>query len=255
MAQTKQYITLDSIVNDYILETEQSIHKKYRLSQLAFRCLEQLGYQYFYEIRTVRLTMNSNQTVTLPNDYINYSKIGILNSIGEIIPLVYNANLTQYADTLSNRKALTESETIFDGVNLASDTFYNYYQYGGYSNIYGTGSGQPFVGTFKVDNDNGVILFGQDFTYPDIMLEYIASPKEGVEYTLPLQFRECVIAYLAWKDIANIPSSRRGNLGDKRDRRHEYYNERRLAIASWQPFRFEDAYQLNLQQTRLTVKS
>lgn len=255
MSDFRQYISLDSIVNDYIDETQQSINQYYRLWNLAFRGMEQLGLDFFYQLRTVRLTVASNKTVVIPNDYISYTKVGVLNSIGEIITLTYNNNMTTYADTLSNRDALTQDDTLGNYLNVQTPIWYNYYNNGLYANAYGVPSGSPFVGTFKVDNDNGVILLGENFGYDYIMLEYLASPKENQNFPVPMQFREALIAWLAWKDIANIPSNRRGNLGDKRDRRHEFYNERRLALSRWKPYRSDDAYHLALEMQRMAVKS
>jgi hypothetical protein len=87
------------------------------------------------------------------------------------------------------------------------------------------------------------------------MLEYIASPVSGGEYFVPIQFKEAVIAYLRWKDLISLPPSRRGSLGDKRDRRAEYYNERRIAIARYDAVKLSDLYEWNLVNQRMAVKS
>jgi hypothetical protein len=116
-------------------------------------------------------------------------------------------------------------------------------------------SGQPFVGNFKVDTANGVILLNEHFRYDYVMLEYVSSPNENEDYHLPLQFREALIAWLAWKDsnAKNIKSHMM--LGDKRDKRHEFYNERKNAIARWKPIRKQEIYQASQEMTRLAVKS
>ena len=115
-------------------------------------------------------------------------------------------------------------------------------------------SGQPFIGSFKIDEANAVILLDPKFTYEYIILEYAASPIQGQEYKIPVQFREALVAWLAWLDIRSVPSSRRGNLGDKRDRKTEFYNQRRLAFAQYKPFHVDEAYKINLESQRLTVK-
>lgn len=86
-------------------------------------------------------------------------------------------------------------------------------------------------------------------------MEYVASPMQGEDYYVPVQFREAMIAWLAWKDIASLPITRRGGLGDKRDRKHEFYNERRLANARWRPLYLDQAYELNLEMTRMCLKA
>lgn len=252
--QHQPYISLDSVITDYLTESEQPNHKYFKLWHLAFRGFELCGIDAFYRVKSVKLPINANLTVTLPADYLNWTKIGVLNDKGEIIPLYHNDKLTTYADLLPDRVEKTQDDSLINndwGVN----TWYNFWNGAAYTNIYGVPSGSPFVGSFKVDIENGVIVLNETFNYEYLMIEYVASPVEGGEYYLPIQFREAIIAWLAWKDIANIPSSRRGNLGDKRDRRHEFYNERKNAIARWKPIRKEEIYQASQEMTRLSVKS
>lgn len=252
--QHQSYITIDECITAYIDEAEQSIHKYYKLWQLAFRGLTELGLDFFYVVKSVKLPVLANLTVPLPPDYLNYSKIGVLNSNGEIVPLMYNSKLTTYSDLQPTRLQQTQDNTLFNYYFANSTIWYNYWNGDTFDNLYGIPSGGPFVGNFKIDNANGVILLNENFAYSYLMIEYISSPKEGQPYYLPIQFKEALIAYLRWKDIISIPSSRRGNLGDKRDRRHEYYNERRLAIARWRPIDLESNYEQNLRNQRLTVK-
>jgi hypothetical protein len=87
------------------------------------------------------------------------------------------------------------------------------------------------------------------------MVEYISSPSEGEDYKLPLQFREALISYLAWQDIAFMPNTRKGALGDKEQRRRNFYNERRLANARYKPLYLSEAYEWNLTNQRLTTKA
>ena len=132
---------------------------------------------------------------------------------------------------------------------------WNFWNGYGLSNLYGLPSGSPFVGSFKIDNKNGVIVLDEFYDFEYVMLEYIASPVAGGEYFIPIQFKEAVIAYLRWKDIISLSTSRRGSLGDKRDRRAEYYNERRLAIARYDAVKLSDLYEWNLANQRMAVKS
>jgi len=155
---------------------------------------------------------------------------------------------------LPDRVSKTNDNTLFDFYSPNNAVFYNYWNGNTFSNLYGLPSGAPFTGKFKIDNANGVILLEQNFQWEYIMLEYISSPLQGQTYFVPIQFREAIIAYLRWKDIISLPNGRRGGLGDKRDRRHEFYNERRLAIARYEPIRLEDGYAASQVQTRLTVK-
>ena len=252
--QHQQWVTLDECINDYIDEAELSIHKYSKLWHIAHRCMTELGLDFFYTIRSVKLPVNSNLTVNLPDDYMQYSKIGVLNSRGEIIPMAYNNKLTKFADLSTDRIAKTEDNTIVDLLLFNTPIWYNYWNGDCYTALYGLPSGAPFVGSFKIDNENGIILLGEHFGYSYLMVEYVASPKEGGEYYIPIQFKEALISYLRWKDIISLPNTRRGSLGDKAQRRHEYFNDRRLAQARYRPIYLEDAYQWAMENQRLVVK-
>jgi hypothetical protein len=245
---------LDSVITDYLNESEQSLHKYFKLWHIAFRGFEQLGLDFFYYVKSVKIPVNANLTVTLPADYLNWTKVGILNDSGEIIPLYYNDKLTTYADLLPNRIELTQDPQSA-WLEWNNNTWCNYWDGNNYINIYGVPSGEPFVGSFKVDTENGVILLDDRFNRDYIMLEYVSSPVEGQDYYLPVQFREALVAWMAWRDSTSVPSRTHVSLGDKAAKRHEFYNERKNAIARWHPIRKQEMYQASQEQTRLAVKT
>ena len=252
--QNRQWISIDECINAYMDESEQGNHKYFKLWNLAYRALTELGLDFFYSVKSVKLPVNPNMTVTIPEDYLNYTKVGILNAQGQIIPLSVNNNLTTAFDLQPTRIAQTQDPTVFTGYSPQGIVWWNYWNGYGLSNLYGLPSGSPFVGSFKIDNKNGVIVLDEYFAFDYIMLEYISSPQQGQDYYVPIQFKEAVIAYLRWKDIISLPTSRKGSLGDKRDRRADYYNERRLAVARYDAINLTDLYEWNLKNQRLAVK-
>lgn len=258
MAQHLPYITLHSVVQDYLTESEQSEVKYFKVWQIAYRGLEQLGLDAFYRVQAVKLPINANMTVTLPANYINWTKVGVLNHHGAIIPLWYNENFTTFADLLPGRVAQTTDDTVLWG-QWGEGTWMNYWNGYAYTNIYGAPSGQPVVGSFKVDTANGVILLNHRFEehYDYLMLEYVASPQpmEGVDYHLPVQFREALIAWITWKDGKAKSVRSHMALGTNRDNKHEFFVERRNAIARWKPVRIMEIYQASQEQMRQAIKT
>ena len=256
MSQTRNYITIDSVINDYIDESEQSVHKYAKLYNIAVRGMEKLGLDFFYKIRTVKIPIDTtNYTAQLPNDYISYTKIGVLNSVGEIIPLKFNNKMTYYADQQPDRLALTQDNTLATWYQSDMPLWFNYWDGYGFQNIYGLPSGSPFVGSFNIDDANGVVLLNQYFYYSYLMIEYLSSGNPDEPFRIPIQFREALLSFLAWRDIASMPSTRKGNLGDKRDRKQEFYNQRRIANAQFKPLYLMQAYEQNLDNQRMTVKA
>lgn len=255
MAEHQPFITLESVIMDYIDESQQSLNKYSKLFNIAYRGLDSLGMDFFYKVQSVKLPVLPNLTVKLPANYIQYSKIGVLNERGEVIPLFQNDNLTTYADLWPNRIQVTQDDTLVDPTYLDYPIFYNYWNGNSVTNVYGIPSGQPFIGSYKIDLTNGIILLSEDFIYQYIVLEYVASPDEGQTYMVPRQFREALIAWMRWMDINSIPAKTHVMNANVAMRRRDFFNERRIALSRWRPWDLEDAYQRSLRDTRLTVKS
>jgi hypothetical protein len=228
MSQNRQWIPLEEPITSYMDEAEISNHKYFKLWHIAYRALTELGLDTFFLVKSVKLPVNSNLTVTLPADYQMYSKVGVLNQQGEIIPMGVNNNLTVAFDLSPTRLEQTQDNTIPTQLDQQGVWWFNYWNGYGIGNLYGLPSGQPNIGSFKIDNANGVIVLSEGFSYEYVMLEYLSTPVPGQEYMIPIQFKEM--------------------------RRRDYYNERRLAIARYDPINLPDLYQWNLLNQRLTVK-
>lgn len=253
--QNRQWISIDEVINAYIDRAELSNHKYFKLWHIAFEGMTDMGLDSFYVVKSVKLPVNANLTVTLPADYLNYSKIGVLNQQGEIIPMGVNNKLTVAFDLQPTRLEQTQDNTIPTELQQNGIFWYNYWNGNGFGNVYGLPSGTPFIGSFKIDNANGVIVLSENFIYEYVMLEYTASPQEGSEYYIPIQFRTAMIAYLGWQDIAFIPSKTHVQNSNVGMREKNYYNQRRLAIARYDPINLPDLYQWNLECQRITVKA
>lgn len=253
-SQRQAYISLNSVVLDYLSESEQSIHKKFKLYHIAFRGMEKLGIDFFYQIQTYKLPVNANLTVTLPRNCLNVIKAGVLNGAGEIVPLYSNSKLTTYADLLPDRISRTQDNAIFNwDIAVNGGWYYNYWANGVYANLYGLPSGAPFIGSYKYDSVNGVLVLDETFEFDYLMVECLSCPVEGDEYYMPLFFREALIAWMWWKDKKAL-NVKRGAVGINRDLKDEFINARRVAIAQYSPFKIEDAIQASQEQTRMAVK-
>lgn len=249
MSDRQGFINLADCVNLYLDASEQGIHKYYKCWNLAVSALEQLGLDAFFGVRTVVLPVSGAKTVTLPADCIQWGKVGYFNERGEIVGLGRNKKLSNYAALHPERiQKLSDA-----GVDLASDVFHNYTYEGSVVHLYGLPPSQP-MGTFNVDEEQGVVILSPDCPLQEIALEYIPAVDQSVDLYIPIQFKEAVKWYLAWQDIAFLPNTRKGTLGDKEQRKRNYFNERRLAISRYKPFRPQEAVDQNRDSQRKTIK-
>ena len=167
---------------------------------LAWRGLAKLHYNISAEPKTVRLTVNANQTVYFPPDYVSWVKIGILNQNGELSTLKVNRALTKYADDSAQRlSALTADITDGFGGNR-NVPYLNFYNNGLYQTLFGVGdAGIVAYGECNVDEANNIIILSPNFQYKQIVLEYISSPEKDTDYQVDVRLREALIAFMAWK--------------------------------------------------------
>ena len=54
-SQERNFITLESVIYDYIDESEQSVNKFTKLYNIGYRGMEKLGLDFFYKIKTIKI--------------------------------------------------------------------------------------------------------------------------------------------------------------------------------------------------------
>ena len=255
MKDVKKYVPLETVVKHFMAEAQLTGAHYLRLYQLSVRGLTELGLDVTEEVKTEFLPVEANKTVFLPEDYIQWIKVGVLNENGEVATLRRNESLTTYGSLDSDRL----SKNLGGGVRVKfpyqNDAYQNFYNDGALFNLFGIRSNMDYYGEFKVDDANGVILLDNDFQYADIVLEYLSNPAEAEDLVIPIQAQEALIAYLAWMDIRSMAASRRVNVAEKQIRKREYLRQKRLAKERLNPLRLWDANEIIRINNNLVLKS
>lgn len=223
---------------------------------MAFTCFNDLNIAYTGITKTRKINVNSNGTVDLPGDFIQYRKIGVLNENGEVMTLVHNKDLTSYGSPFANREQDAVDEAVRPVAPDRADlNYYGYYDQDRILTLLGVDSGPENYGEFKIDEENSVILLSPTFPYGYIILEYLSSPSEDNDFLVPIHFKSAIIAFLRWQDIVSLPPSRKSNISEKNYRERLYYRELRGAIQRYNPIRTEEANVVTRLGTKLAVKS
>jgi hypothetical protein len=207
---------LREIVSNFIYSQDSSIHSFARIYELAkFGFKTEFNLDIRSTIKTVLLTINPNKSVQLPDDYISYNKIGIVNADGEFVTLKVNNKLVTYhEDYYNNTNNLTALPTLpsfgvnvgINGYGYNSLLYFNYW-YGGTSyNLFGLGSGTADVGEYKVDDVNKIILFNPTFVWSQVLLEYVSSGcDDGFDdYEVDIRCAEAMRAYIRWANAVDM---------------------------------------------------
>lgn len=234
--ETKRWITLDEVIKEYLSQAELNMAHYRRIFNIAFRGLEDMSFNMFQQPKTTKLPVLPNNTVRLPQDYINYIKIGVHNEKGELATLMRNDNLSEYNAELTSRlDENTDGEA--DLSNIRDFIYLNYDNNGAVYNLQGVGSFLVGAGEFTVNESLGLILLDNSFSYDYVILEYLSSPREDESFKVPIQVKEALISWIAWKDVQYKPMGRRFQEMSKDRRWMEYKREKTKAKRALNPVR------------------
>jgi hypothetical protein len=177
-----------------------------RYLQWAIRGFTQLNLYSLESFNVAYLTMDEVGRVTLPDDFIDYTKIGICKS-GKIYTLGLN-------DDLCMSRSEECGVPLNDSFNAADDTlpagyyFVSHFRGDNYiPALYGLTGGFA-ESYYRVDRKRGEIQFSSSVARSEIILEYLSS---GVSLTgstyIPRQAQEALIAFVHYKRVEFDPVS------------------------------------------------
>jgi len=220
---------LREIVSERLIEMGESNLNKYaRAYQLAVACLRSLNMDLSGVPKIVSLSINSNDTVDLPNDYLQYTRVAICDKNGNLRSLGINNNFCLNQKT--NDCGDPQSKDIkIGGMSYSPNMFFNNYRNGEViGKFFGLGGGNNAVGSFRIDRDRNQILLGAlGRDYSHIVLEYISDiDSVNDDYEVHPYIVEAVKDYITWKMYAFNPKMM---LGDKQLFEKSYWNNYRLA--------------------------
>ena len=220
-------VPLAQIVSLYLSENDTSSHAYQRIYTIAQRGRLDLDMDVTGRLNTVNIDINFNKTGSLPPDFINYVRVGLVNSNGEIESLSYNHNLTAFKgldyDRLNN-SFIVADQNIYNAAVYPNQTA-GVNILGTFQSL-GVGSAPTSRANFKIDKQANIIMLNPTATTQTVVMEYLSSGKDDVtEESISIEAQEALLAWCGWKDI-------QGNKGPANAvmmLRKEYYNQKRIA--------------------------
>ncbi len=230
-------IGLKEIVGQFLNSSDRSSHEFLRLWNMGVWGLRtEFNLDILGVTKTVLLDVNANKTVSLPADYMSFSKIGVINDIGEIVTFKRNEQLSNYHASIitstDRLEGLPELNTIDTSLlnPLAYPYMYQNYWWGGSSyTLFGLSSGTATIGQYHIDEDAGVILLDPENTYTQLLLEYVSDGYDECcnDHEIDAKASEAMLSYLRWKNA--IDKRKQFSTNDVRQLKVEYYREKRIA--------------------------
>jgi uncharacterized protein YheU (UPF0270 family) len=258
----RNYVPLSQVIDDFIITLQTSDHANDAsdniIRSFALRGIRDFGFDVSKKIRSLKISVNqTNNTATLPDDYVDWSKVGVVGADGLVYVLGENKNINysqKYktsngntydsdGDGLLDRedsKTATSSGSpaadngITDG--MESYIFRNYVYENDEGGLYGFGGGQ-YYGEFRVNLDQNRIELKGNSSMSEIVIEYVADEARNPNPDVHVYLEEALRAYIYYKLIerrSSVPYN------EKMRARTEYYNERRKANSRMKSFTKEE---------------
>lgn len=264
----RNYVPLKQVVNDFLISLDGADYAAHAsdaaVRNFALRGLREMGFDMLKVIRSLKLSVSSNNTVELPDDYVDWSKVGVVGSDGIVYVLGENKNLNYsqaYADSSGNKVGNaasavdSDNDGVYDRIDSKSSTgggspssdddlsqgmnshIFRNLAYGSANAIYGVGGGN-YYGQFRVNLDQNRIELATNNTSGEVVIEYVADEARSNNPSVHVYAEEALMSYMYYKIIERrsaVPAN------EKARARQEYYNERRKANARLKSFTKEEA--------------
>ena len=261
MSQNK--VKLSQIIRDFIITLDgddyASNASDSAIRNFALRGIREIGFDLGKKIKSLKMPIESNDTVLLPDDFVDLLKVGVVDDDGIVRVFGNNKNIN-YSRKLSsspvpndfeNSPLNISSNAIKDreddktatGTSTGSDNdfgqyvFENYIYQGGAGRLYGAGGGH-LAGEYRLNLDQDRIEVETNSGYSEVVIEYVADEARAGDPEVHVYAEEALRSYMYYKIIerkSSVPAN------EKSRARAEYYNERRKANARLSNFTKEEA--------------
>lgn len=254
---------LSQVIRDFKItqsEDDFGVHvTDYAIRNIALRGMREIGFDASRKIKSIKRTITTaTDSISLPDDFVDLTKVGIVDADGFVRVLGENKNInysrklntdgttTVFDSQPLNIAANQITDRVNDKTSTSSDSsdddldyhvFENYLYEGGIGRLYGIG-GAHLPGSYRLNLDQNRIEIQTNDSFTDVVLEYIADEARSGDPEVHVYAEEALRSYIYYKIIerkSTVPAN------EKQRARSEYYNELRKAKARLNNFTKEEA--------------
>lgn len=226
---------LRDICREWVAENGKSEAQMARIYTIALSGLRELNTDVNGIIKIVQLHINDNDTVDLPNDFLNYSKIGILGGDGRIHALNRDNSISLSPTYNACGNEVRTPNTVgvdvpFYGVPFAG-LFYGLVSGGG--GIFGIGGGNSTIGYYRLNRpSNQLWLANMNLLCgTSLIMEYVSDvSSDSGDFEIHPYIIQTIKDWISWKMVVG---DRNTSIGEKDMRRREFFNSFRLSKARY----------------------
>jgi|TARA_B100000035_G_scaffold44296_2_gene33266 hypothetical protein len=276
-ASGMNYVPLSQIISDFKITRDvddfAANASDAALRNFALRGIRELGFDVVSRVKSLKLTCDkTNNTVAIPDDYVDMIKLGVVDSDG-ILKIFGENKHINYSRKISAGTSTSDSEegplpiegnlvlnredsksSTTEDINSSEDydyyVFENYMYNGTLGRLYGIGGGHKH-GQYRINLDQNRIEIDTDGSYSEVVMEYIADEARSTNPVIHVYAEEALRAYIHYK-LCERKSTVPAN--EKARARSEYYNERRKANRRLSNFSKDEAMRITRKNFKLAPK-
>ena len=261
-------ISVDDVVNEFILLNDEDGYVSHAtetvVRNFALRGIREMNFDIARRIKSLLLTPDQTlKTLELPDDFVDWTKIGVIGSDGLLYVFGENKNISatmEYDGASSNvdsagvrvrkdAKQVGDGDSIFKGYQ--SYIYRNYLYEATEGGIYGIGGGR-YSGEFRINYEQNRIELSLNSDVTQVAIEYIADEARSANPSIHIYAENALQSYIYYRLVerkVGVP------MVEKQRARQEYYNERRLANSRMKSFTKEEAMKTINKNFKSTVKT
>ena len=269
-------VAISQVIDDFIITQADddfvSGASDAAIRNFALRGVREMGFDMLKRVRSIKRTVNkTNNTVPLPDDFVDIVKIGLVGTDGLVHVFSENKNINmsqkyssdstvigpEDATTLSTREEDKTSTGGVSGIGVDpvndgyDSTLFRNYLYGNYEGgLYGIGGGHH-SGTYRINYDQNRLEVDTSSGSDEVVIEYIADEARSENPTVHVYAEEALRQYIYYKLIerkASVPAP------EKTRARAEYFNELRRATSRLSNFSKQEALDVIKRNFRQSPK-
>lgn len=253
-------VSVKQLILEYLSSKDEGADRFIRLYDIARTSgMRKFNMDIQGKFRTVLLPIGANGVVPFPNDYLDYSMIGIINEDGEGVPLKHNEEIVAVKQSyLASAKGVVSTPTIPDFLNQLNTPgyplFWLNYEWGdNFMHLYGVGGGRPDLGSFSIDDIARCIRISPGFNYSSILVEYLTDgfDEQTNTYMVDVFAADAFTAWLRWKD--NI-DKKNVSMRDKEYLRMQFVKEKNIAKMRLNPVKIAEMQDVFRRNIKLVAK-
>ena len=218
---TRGVVSLEYVVSLALMDIgDDSLRDYKKFLQYGILGLTDLNLFVSQSVKVAYLTISETKTAELPDDYIEYTKIGYNNG-GVISTFSLNNDLMMPHGTDDCGDPVNDN---LGSCGEGRSLFAPHYRNGLYiGSLYGGTGGLRSDGYFRIDDEKRQIVFNSEANVDEVILEYKSSGISGDGTTIVRrQFVQALRAYIHWQ---RIQYNDKESGSRKRELRDAYYLE------------------------------